>query len=146
MEAPFGDGEAGEVGFQLHTQTSSSRSEGNPFQSVNKNDFSVAPPKNEDFGIQAVNANGHTGNIEGECEDNCNFRGICDAGVCYCQMGFYGKLCGHKATGSDDSVSLMRTSLVCGAAFAVAFVLMSILLMVHQHGKKKREAQIGYDV
>lgn len=60
----FGNGLAGAVGF--NAQMSSGQSKGNPFQSVNNNDFSVTPPKNEDFGIQATNTNGHTGNIEGD--------------------------------------------------------------------------------
>jgi hypothetical protein len=138
----MGDGSLGEVGFH----TSGVRSKGNPFVMKNTNDFTVTAPKNEDFGIAAANPVGHTGSIKGECPDNCNFRGICDAGVCYCQMGFYGKTCNQKAAGSGKTVSLVKTLIVCGASLGVAFAFWSILLLVHQKHKKAREAKIGYDV
>jgi len=57
---------------------------------------SVAPPAKEpaglpkDFGIGSVANVGHGYG----CTNNCNFQGVCEQGVCFCQPSFYGEACG----------------------------------------------------
>lgn len=109
-----------------------------------------APPKTtEDFGIDQVNPKGVSGIQEGECSEklnNCNFRGICKDGVCYCQKNFFGEDCSlqrEKKTGTWD---LGFTLMVAMGAGVVSFVL---TLGFHNYiaiSRRNAEAALGYTV
>jgi hypothetical protein len=100
----------------------------------------------EQFGIANINDIGHTGVQVGECEDNCNFRGVCSNGECFCQPGYYGKQCQLKKTSEKGTVSLMVLLLIGGACAAVSFIMMLTLLHLSLQSKRTKEKELGYAV
>jgi len=106
----------------------------------------VAPPTGGQFGIPEVNDIGHTGVQIGKCDDNCNFRGVCQDGECFCQPGFYGKKCGMVKTSEKGTVSLAVLLLVGGGCAVVSFSIMTLLLHLSMQSKRAKENELGYNV
>jgi len=94
------------------------------------------PVDNDDFGIHEVNEEGETGYVE-ECPDNCNFRGLCDDGLCFCQPGYEGKRCQTVIVTTDGTLSLTDT-LIAGGGFLVISFIVGYYLS-YQHAKQKKE-------
>eukprot|EP00929_Paragymnodinium_shiwhaense_P038156 TRINITY_DN20213_c0_g1_i1.p1 TRINITY_DN20213_c0_g1~~TRINITY_DN20213_c0_g1_i1.p1 ORF type:complete len:621 (+),score=116.97 TRINITY_DN20213_c0_g1_i1:103-1965(+) len=111
--------------------------------------FGPGPPQHDpdvdgkDFGVHSVNEDGMSGNVE-ECEDNCNFRGVCEGGLCYCQPGYEGKKCETFIVPTDGTLSL---STVCVASIVLIIVFFFVGgWMVSQHKTEKQAKAIdsGY--
>jgi len=107
---------------------------------------SLPPPTGDQFGIPAVNDIGHTGVQIGKCDDNCNFRGVCRDGECFCQPGFYGKKCGMVKTSEKGTVSLMVLLLIGGGCAVVSFSIMTLLLHLSMQSKRAKETELGYNI
>lgn len=106
----------------------------------------LPPPTGEQFGIPEVNDIGHTGVQDSKCKDNCNFRGVCQDGECFCQPGFYGKLCGMVKTSEKGTVSLAVLLLIGGGCAAVSFSIMTLLLHLSMQSKRAKETELGYNI
>jgi len=106
----------------------------------------MAPPTAEQFGIPTVNDVGHTGVQVGKCDDNCNFRGVCQDGECFCQPGFYGKKCGMVKTSEKGTVSLAVLLLIGGGCAVVSFSIMTLLLHLSMQSKRAKETELGYNI
>jgi len=98
-----------------------------------------APVHTEDFGM-TVNSDGHVHKNAADCEDNCNWRGICEAGVCYCQPGFNGVLCEDAKVDRDTTLSMLLTVAIGGIAL---FGTTGITLMLLSIQKRKKRDQEG---
>lgn len=103
-------------------------------------------PTGEQFGIAEINDIGHSGVQTGECEDNCNFRGVCKDGECYCQPGFYGKKCGLVKTSRKGTVSLWVLLTIGGVAGGISFTIMMLLLHLSMQSKRAKETELGYNI
>lgn len=106
----------------------------------------LPPPTGEQFGIPEVNDIGHTGVQDSKCKLNCNFRGVCQDGECFCQPGFYGKLCGMVKTSEKGTVSLAVLLLIGGGCAAVSFSIMTLLLHLSMQSKRAKETELGYNI
>jgi len=106
----------------------------------------VPPPSGEQFGIPEINDIGHTGVQVGKCDDNCNFRGVCREGECFCQPGFYGKKCGMVKTSEKGTVSLAVLLLIGGGCTVVSFSIMTLLLHLSMQSKRAKETELGYNI
>jgi hypothetical protein len=106
----------------------------------------VTPATGANFGIPELNPVGHTGVQKSDCDDNCNFQGVCSGGVCYCQPGYYGKKCGMKKANEDGTVSLMMLLVIGGICAVVAFLIMTLLLHLSMQSKRAKETEIGYKI
>jgi N-acetylneuraminic acid mutarotase len=106
----------------------------------------VPAPTGAQFGIPDVNDVGHTGVQVGKCDDNCNFRGVCQDGECFCQPGFYGKKCGMVKTSEKGTVSLAVLLLIGGGCAVVSFSIMTLLLHLSMQSKRAKETELGYNI
>mmetsp|Transcript_50308 Transcript_50308/g.78632 ORF Transcript_50308/g.78632 Transcript_50308/m.78632 type:complete len:646 (+) Transcript_50308:174-2111(+) len=98
------------------------------------------------FGIPELNPVGHAGVQDSDCDDNCNFRGVCSNGVCYCQPGYYGKKCGMVKTSETGTVSLTMLLTIGLACTAISFSIMTLLLHLSLQSKRAKETEIGYNI
>lgn len=114
-----------------------------PFGSQN-----VPPPENKDFGIEEVNPSGVTGIQEGQCKEknNCNFRGICKDGTCYCQKNFYGPDCGTVREKKTGTMELGVTLAIAGACIGISFMLTLCFLNWTAHQRRSAESKLGYEL
>lgn len=101
-------------------------------------------PEGKDFGVQSINEYGHIGASTSDCPDNCNFRGVCEDGECYCQPGFHGSDCGMVQESKKGTVNLLIAGIVAGATLGVAFTFASICLMLSWQSKRAKEKELGY--
>jgi len=108
----------------------------------------VPAPENKDFGIEEVNSKGVTGIQEGECKekDNCNFRGICKDGTCYCQKNFYGPDCGTVRQKKTGTMDLGVTLAVAGACMSISFLMTLCFLNWTAAQRRNAESKLGYTV
>jgi len=108
----------------------------------------VPPPSNEDFGIEKVNEKGVTGIQEGECAElnNCNFRGICKDGTCYCQKNFYGPDCGTVREKKTGTLDLGMTLAIAGGCMTISFLMTLCFLNWTAAQRRNAEAKLGYTV
>jgi N-acetylneuraminic acid mutarotase len=119
-----------------------------------KHDLSVLPSRKNQvtevtgvhFGIPELNPVGHTGVQKSDCDDNCNFRGVCHEGTCYCQPSYYGKRCNMKKTSEEGTVSLWMLLIIGGACAIVSFSIMTLLLHLSMQSKRAKETEIGYQI
>lgn len=102
------------------------------------------PVSTSDFGIARVNQDGHQGEGSLDCEDNCHWRGLCDAGVCYCQPGFSGRTCSVAKEHTDGTVSIAVTGAATGASFLSSLGITMVLLHAQQKQKRAKDTQEGY--
>jgi hypothetical protein len=114
-----------------------------PFGSQN-----IPPPENKDFGIDDVNPKGVTGIQEGECKEknNCNFRGICKDGTCYCQKNFYGPDCGTAREKKTGTMDLGFTLMVAGGCMTISFLMTLCFLNWTAAQRRNAESKLGYTV
>lgn len=124
-----------EVGFSTKSKSKS------PFGAQK-----IPPPKNEDFGIDKVNDNGATGILEAECEDNCNFRGVCKEGTCYCQPNYYGPTCGTVREKKTGTLSLGMTLMIAAGCVTCSFLATLAFLNWNESTKRSEERKLGYNV
>eukprot|EP00928_Gymnodinium_smaydae_P057146 TRINITY_DN40421_c0_g1_i1.p1 TRINITY_DN40421_c0_g1~~TRINITY_DN40421_c0_g1_i1.p1 ORF type:complete len:635 (+),score=81.80 TRINITY_DN40421_c0_g1_i1:41-1945(+) len=110
-----------------------------------KSSSEQAPPVIRDFGVQHLNSNGRSG-FQAACPEACNFRGLCDSGVCYCQPGFHGETCGRRQESSRGSVTLVVGLGIAAACFVVSFLVMMIPVHLNAKHKQQAEAQAGYNI
>mmetsp|Transcript_31973 Transcript_31973/g.76650 ORF Transcript_31973/g.76650 Transcript_31973/m.76650 type:complete len:677 (+) Transcript_31973:36-2066(+) len=102
--------------------------------------------RNKDFGIYTNNTEIKPGVQKPECEDNCNYRGVCEEGVCYCEPGHYGKTCASVRHSKKGTISLTKV-LIIGACCAGGALLVSLgALMIMERKKKSMEQSMGYRV
>mmetsp|Transcript_43552 Transcript_43552/g.94900 ORF Transcript_43552/g.94900 Transcript_43552/m.94900 type:complete len:670 (+) Transcript_43552:115-2124(+) len=102
--------------------------------------------ENQDFGIYQNNSEVKSGVQKPECEDNCNYRGVCEEGVCYCEPGHYGKTCASVRHSKKGTISLTK-ALIIGACCAGGALLVSLgALMILERKKKSMEQSMGYRV
>lgn len=106
----------------------------------------MEPPTGKDFGVEAVNSEGHTGIEAPECPDNCNFRGVCDKSRCFCQPGYYGPTCGSVKDDQKGTISLGMVLIIAAACIGVSFLFTLILLHVTESAKRMSEKKLGYNV
>jgi len=86
----------------------------------------------KDFGVEGDNLPTKSKSDEKSgCQDNCNFRGLCEDGVCFCQPGYYGRTCDIVAESEKDTLSLVTCVFIAGAMGALSF-LMTALFMLHK--------------
>lgn len=97
-----------------------------------------------DFGIERVNQEGHQGEDSLDCEDNCHWRGLCDAGVCYCQPGFSGRTCSVAKEITEGTVSIVVTGAAAGGSFLCSLGITMLLLHAQQRQKRAKDTQEGY--
>jgi hypothetical protein len=113
---------------------------------VPPNKKKLPPPSGAQFGIPEVNDIGHTGVQTSSCKDNCNFRGVCHDGECFCQLGFYGKQCQLEKTSEKGTVSLVTLMLIGGGCAVVSFSIMTLLLHLSMQSKRAKETELGYNI
>jgi len=114
-----------------------------PFGSQN-----VPAPENKDFGIDEVNPNGQTGIQEGQCKDkdNCNFRGICQDGICYCQKNYYGPDCGSVREQKTGTLDLAVTLVIAAGCVTISFLMTLCFLNWTAAQRRSLESKLGYTV
>lgn len=106
------------------------------------------PPEKEDFGIEQVNPKGVSGIQEGECAElnNCNYRGICKNGECYCQKNWFGPDCNtqrEKKTGTWDLGFTMMCAMGGGMfSFVITFCFHNYIALQ----RRQAESDLGYSV
>lgn len=99
-------------------------------------------PQVSDFGMM-INTKGQTG-FKSPCQDNCNFRGLCEAGTCYCQPGYTGTSCGtEQATGRV--VSLQIALGVAGGIFLISAIIAWVLELQKYNKMVETETKSGYN-
>lgn len=111
-------------------------------------DHDEPPPATSDFGMDKFNPKGKIGIQSGQCthKDNCNFRGICKDGICYCQKNYYGPTCGtlrEKKTGTVRLAAVLVIALSC-----TLFSFMCTLCCLNFTAAQRRnaESKLGYVV
>lgn len=106
------------------------------------------PPTVRAFGIDKINENGHVagGSDMPLCKENCNFRGLCEKGTCFCQPGFSGDTCGVAREPVEGTLSIGATLAVAGAALGLAFIAAFITSLCIQQKKRALERETGYRV
>jgi len=102
-------------------------------------------PENKYFGVIEVNKAGKTG-ADTSCEDQCNFRGLCSEGVCYCQPGFYGETCHFEKKSGKGTHSLWMVLVISGTCLVAGFTTMMCVLSLQASHEKHHEKKIGYNV
>jgi len=105
-------------------------------------------PSTKDFGIPKVNTDGHIdGNgADSYCSDNCNWRGICDNSICYCQPGYFGQLCENQKVNSSGTLDIWTTLAVAGVALGGSFLITMIALLILYRKKRAKEREANYAV
>mmetsp|Transcript_79248 Transcript_79248/g.232745 ORF Transcript_79248/g.232745 Transcript_79248/m.232745 type:complete len:714 (-) Transcript_79248:47-2188(-) len=109
----------------------------------------VAPHvSTQDFGVGAASvsdspSDGADGSAD--CQDHCNFRGLCEQSVCYCQPGYYGPACGTEKESEKDTLSLKVVVLISGACLLVSFAILMAMLYVRQSRSRNQEAMMGFN-
>jgi hypothetical protein len=106
------------------------------------------PPATKDFGMDKFNPKGKVGIQSGQCtdKDNCNFRGICKDGICYCQKNYYGPTCGtlrEKQTGNVRMAAVLVIAVGC-TLFSFMFTLCCLNYTAAQ--RRNAESKLGYVV
>eukprot|EP00931_Biecheleriopsis_adriatica_P050355 TRINITY_DN29148_c0_g1_i1.p1 TRINITY_DN29148_c0_g1~~TRINITY_DN29148_c0_g1_i1.p1 ORF type:complete len:662 (-),score=119.61 TRINITY_DN29148_c0_g1_i1:39-1916(-) len=108
----------------------------------------VTPSSREtaaDFGIDHVNKEGHVSDgVKTDCENNCNWRGMCEAAVCYCQPAYTGKACEIFKEEDVWRISIVMTCAFAGATFLASAVTTFIFLNTMQRRKATQERETGY--
>ncbi|CAJ1398529.1 unnamed protein product [Effrenium voratum] len=97
-----------------------------------------------DFGIDKVNEDGHVDAANPDCEDNCHWRGLCDAGVCFCQPGFSGRTCSIAKENTDGTVNIVYTGAMAGVGFLASLGTTLVLLQAQQRQKRQKDTEAGY--
>eukprot|EP00440_Ansanella_granifera_P005341 gb/GFBE01005794.1/.p1 GENE.gb/GFBE01005794.1/~~gb/GFBE01005794.1/.p1 ORF type:complete len:610 (+),score=97.38 gb/GFBE01005794.1/:1-1830(+) len=101
-------------------------------------------PKASDFGIAKVNKEGHADGATPDCTNNCNWRGLCEGGVCYCQPGFTGDICQTLKEDKSGTLSILVTGILAGISVLTTFVTTYILLIWKNSTKGSKEQESGY--
>lgn len=105
-----------------------------------------APASPKDFGIAKIN-DGRIGQAGApDCKDSCNWRGLCDAGACYCQPGFTGETCGEEQVPDEAKVSLLKVMGFAGFCFIFSLLATTFLLSVRARSKRAQEEEKGFVV
>mmetsp|Transcript_82843 Transcript_82843/g.258683 ORF Transcript_82843/g.258683 Transcript_82843/m.258683 type:complete len:618 (-) Transcript_82843:112-1965(-) len=104
------------------------------------------PVTTEDFGVGDPSSNPKPSDMAIGCEDNCNFRGLCDAGVCYCQPGYYGPTCDTRKESQKDTLSLKTVLIIAGGCLLISFVIVLTLLNFQHQRKLAQEVRQGFNV
>ncbi|CAD7925365.1 unnamed protein product [Amoebophrya sp. A120] len=100
----------------------------------------------EHFGVPGLNNDGVVGIIAPQCKKNCNFRGLCSDGVCYCQPGFSGNSCDRETVSKRGNYALNEVGMVSLGVFLVVFMLTFSCLQYQEYSKKATERAMGYAV
>mmetsp|Transcript_15136 Transcript_15136/g.35474 ORF Transcript_15136/g.35474 Transcript_15136/m.35474 type:complete len:676 (-) Transcript_15136:68-2095(-) len=104
-------------------------------------------PTNRDFGVETVNPGGHTGVINtNTCPESCNFRGICQDDICYCQPGFMGRACESARQSTVGTYSIGVSAAIAGTCFVVTLLTLLILLFWQWRQKSLSDQKFGYIV
>lgn len=103
---------------------------------------SANTPTTDDFGIGELTEQGHVGSIPVECKDNCNSKGYCEKGICYCQPGNFGKTCNEVQKAGPVSLGQMGAFL--GGSLLVAAIMTLCVLSYFARQKRKKEREMGY--
>jgi len=111
-------------------------------------DQGAPPPTNSDFGMDKVNPKGKLGIQSGQCtaKDNCNFRGICQDGVCYCQKNYYGPTCGTLREKKTGSVRLAAVGVIAVGCTLFSFLFTLFCLNWTAMKRRHAESKLGYVV
>lgn len=105
------------------------------------------PITTADFGIAKANEDGHAGeNLSPDCEDFCNWRGLCEAGVCYCQPGFSGRTCSNAKENTEVTVNILGTGLFVGSGFVASMATTLAMLSAQKGQKRAKEREAGYNI
>eukprot|EP00391_Amoebophrya_sp_Ameob2_P007901 CAMPEP_0178983976 /NCGR_PEP_ID=MMETSP0795-20121207/1353_1 /TAXON_ID=88552 /ORGANISM="Amoebophrya sp., Strain Ameob2" /LENGTH=148 /DNA_ID=CAMNT_0020674797 /DNA_START=218 /DNA_END=664 /DNA_ORIENTATION=- len=100
----------------------------------------------EHFGVPGLNEEGSIGIVPSKCKKNCNFRGVCEAGTCYCQPGFSGKRCEKETLSKKGNYAMDEVGMVAVAVFLFFFLLTFTVLQYQEYSKKATERAMGYAV
>eukprot|EP00392_Amoebophrya_sp_AT5.2_P004160 g4168.t1 len=98
----------------------------------------------EHFGVPGLNEEGSIGIVPSKCKKNCNFRGVCEAGTCYCQPGFSGKRCEKETLSKKGNYAMDEVGMVAVAVFLFFFLLTFTVLQYQEYSKKATERAMGY--
>jgi hypothetical protein len=109
---------------------------------------SPAAPTKEDFGMDNFNPNGQIGMQTGQCskKDNCNYRGICKDGICYCQKNYYGPTCSTLRQNKKGSVRLAAVALIAVGCTLSSFIFTLCFLNWSAVQRRNAESKLGYVV
>jgi len=80
------------------------------------------------------------------CPDNCNFRGICQEDICYCQPGFYGEACENEKVSDKTTVSVPVTLAISGCVLAATALATCMCTGWLNPDTKSAEREMGYIV
>ena len=98
----------------------------------------------KEFGVQSVNYKGTSGFEISSCSDDCNYRGVCAEGLCFCQPGFEGEACEIAQTSKEGTLNLFNVVAISGSCFSVSFIVAISLLCWRSGQKRRQEAFMGY--
>eukprot|EP00933_Yihiella_yeosuensis_P079752 TRINITY_DN93164_c0_g1_i1.p1 TRINITY_DN93164_c0_g1~~TRINITY_DN93164_c0_g1_i1.p1 ORF type:complete len:634 (+),score=132.81 TRINITY_DN93164_c0_g1_i1:122-2023(+) len=99
-----------------------------------------------DFGVAQVNKIGHLGEKDSvQCKDNCNWRGLCDGGVCFCQPGYSGGVCEIERVSNSGTLGLPVVLVLTGATLVGSCFSTFILLGCLNRSRKDQAELAGYE-
>lgn len=111
---------------------------------------STFAPTPRDFGIAKMNPKGVQGVVESECEhskgNNCNYRGICKVGKCFCQPMWYGEACEIVEKKKTNTVEPVLMTMLAGICIFIGFLLSFCSLYYQERQKLASERAMGYAV
>mmetsp|Transcript_4117 Transcript_4117/g.7543 ORF Transcript_4117/g.7543 Transcript_4117/m.7543 type:complete len:590 (+) Transcript_4117:56-1825(+) len=103
------------------------------------------PITTSDFGILKSNQDGHAGeDLSPDCDDNCNWRGLCSGGVCYCQPGYSGRTCSIAKENTAGTLDLLTTVGLSGLGFVTSLGTTLSMLGAQKRAKLAKEMEVGY--
>lgn len=111
-------------------------------------DQEAPPPTAKDFGMDNFNPNGKIGIMNGQCtdKDNCNYRGICKDGVCYCQKNYYGPTCGTLRENNTGTIRLAAVAMIALGCTLFSFIFTLCCLNYTAVQRRNAESKLGYVV
>lgn len=81
-----------------------------------------------------------------DCPDKCNFRGLCEDGVCFCQPGYYGPSCGTMKESERNTLSLAVVLAIAGSCLLGGTLVVLALLCSRGRANRRQESRLGFHV
>lgn len=105
-------------------------------------------PSKTEFGMDKANPKGKIGMQSGQCskKDNCNYRGICKDGICYCQKNYYGPTCGTLRENKKGTIRLAAVALIAVGCTLFSFIFTLCFLNWTAVQRRSAEAKLGFVV
>ncbi|CEL93722.1 unnamed protein product [Vitrella brassicaformis CCMP3155] len=113
----------------------------NPPQSSPSQGRSATPTE---FGIYKQGKQLKVG--ESGCKHNCNDRGICKDGVCYCEPGYHGIACAAEDLVTKKSVPLTWAVAIAVSALVVSMIVTATCIQIGARRRARATQEMGYKV